>query len=65
MEKIETLTKDEIAKALGLSPTAIPDMILNGTLPIGCAYKRENASRVVIIKKRWEKWIEGKDLSSN
>ena len=62
MNKIETLTRDEVAKMLGVSATAIPSMIINGTMPIGACYDNGKTTRTVIIKKRWDRWVEGKDL---
>ena len=59
---IETLNRNDIAKELHVDAAKIPSMILNGTLPVGCAYDNGVTTRAVIVKRRWDIWRNGRDL---
>ncbi len=63
---METLTikPEVVAKILGTSQPIIKAAIKNGTLPIGFVARPEGSShdRIVIIKKRFEIWLDGGDL---
>ncbi len=61
---IETIPTAEVAKLLGTSHEGIRNGILNGTLPIGFVSKKEgsNRYRTTIIKKRFDAWINARDL---
>lgn len=54
----------EIADFLGTSPMKIKSGILNGTMPIGTVLTEGGRDRTIIIRARWEAWINGKDLGA-
>ena len=54
----------EIADFLGTSPMKIKSGILNGTMPIGTVLAEGGRDRTIIIRARWEAWINGKDLGA-
>lgn len=60
-----TISAQEVARELGTSPQKIKAGILNGTLPIGTVLRDAHSTqdRIIIIKKRWEKYKEGEDLT--
>jgi hypothetical protein len=61
LEKIETVSCKDVAKALKTQPAIVKAMILNGTMPIGgvgCG-SRGDRDRIIILKERWDKYIRG------
>ena len=61
MFKVEIVPAADVAKAFHTTPSKIAAAIKNGTLPIGFVAD-ENQNRTVIVKKRFEAYIEAKDL---
>jgi hypothetical protein len=61
MERVETISVKEVAKALGIAPMKVKCAIKNGTMPIGAVAQEDNSTkeRTVIVKVRFEKWIRG------
>lgn len=62
MEKIETLTIQEVSEMLGRNPQFIRRGIVQGTLPIGAVVKGDGKDSFIIPKARFEKWVNGNDL---
>ena len=62
MAKVPILKREEVAELLGCSPDTVTAMVDNGSMPIGGVYKTGKTSRTIIIKRRWDLWIEGRDL---
>lgn len=66
MEKVETLSIEEVANSLNVGPQAIRVGLQRNKFPFGVAlppkegYKRWN---YIIFKKRFLKYIEGDDLN--
>lgn len=56
-----TMSVGEVAKELGTTPDKVRSAIMNGTMPIGMVGRGDNSSsnRTIIIRKRWELWLEG------
>lgn len=67
MLDVEIMTTEEVAQALHTTPMKVTAMVLNGTLPVGCAAegKPGERNRTIIIKKRLEAWLAAKDLGAN
>ena len=61
IQKVETLTTQDVAKMLRTSPMKIKAAIKNGTMPIGMVAKENGSTqeRTIIIRERWQKWIAG------
>lgn len=59
--RVDTMSLLEVAHALGTSPMKVKAAIKNGTMPIGMVAKEPGSSqeRTVIVRTRWEKWING------
>lgn len=62
MEKVETLTIQEVSEILGRNPQFIRRGIAQGTLPIGAVVRGEGKDSFIIPKLRFEKWVNGDDL---
>lgn len=66
MMEVETLTAQDVSKLLGISPLKVTSAILSGQLPIGFVVVPDpgtkEKTRTVIIKKRFERYINGEDL---
>lgn len=63
--KVEIMKAEEVAKILKTSPPRVKGAILNGTMPIGAVFEKSHpgeVDRVAIVKKRFEAWINAKDL---
>ena len=61
MERIETVSPLDVAKALGTTPGKVKSAIKNGTMPIGMVAKEDGSTheRTIIIRVRWDKWVKG------
>lgn len=64
MKKTEVIDVKEVAESLGTSPMKIKSGILNGTMPIGAVLSEGGRDRTIIIRARWEAWVNGKDLGA-
>ena len=62
MEKIETLTVQQVSEILGRNPQFIRQRIIQGTIPIGAVVRGEGKASFIIPKARFEKWVNGDDL---
>ena len=62
MEKIETLTIQEVSEILGRNSQFIRRGIVQGTLPTGAVVRGEGKDSFIIPKLRFEKWVNGDDL---
>ena len=62
--KVSTMSAQEVARELGTDPMKIKSAILNGTMPIGLVAKADTSTkdRTIIIRRRYELWLEGKLL---
>jgi len=56
---VELMTVKEVADILKTAPMKIKSGILNGTMPIGTVINEGKNDRVIIIKTRFEKWMNG------
>jgi hypothetical protein len=56
--KPELLTAEYVAACLKTTHAIVKAGVSNGTLPIGFV----GGSRVIIVKARFEKWVNGEDL---
>ena len=64
MKTAEIMDVKEIAEILGTSPMKVKSGILNGTMPIGTVLSEGGRDRTIIIRARWEAWINAKDLGA-
>lgn len=55
----ELMSAKEVAKILGINTMKVKSAILNGTMPVGAVCNEGKNDRVVIIKTRFEKWMNG------
>lgn len=62
MEKVETLTIQQVSEILGRNPQFIRQGIIQGTIPIGAVVRGEGNASFIIPKARFEKWVNGDDL---
>ena len=65
VEEVELVPRNEVARAMKMTPLGVSLAILNGTLPIGAVIAPEQTSdsteyTTKIFKKRWELYKEGK-----
>lgn len=65
--EVEIIPTEAVAKLLRTTPSKITAMVVNGSLPIGAAVRagedgERSNNRAIIVKKRLEKWLEGRDL---
>lgn len=60
-EKIDTMSGSEVAQRLGTSFMKVKSGILNHTMPIGTVLHGPGSTkdRVIIVRKRFEKWVNG------
>ncbi len=63
-QAIETLSIREVGSMLKIAPMKVKAGILNGTMPIGTVVNEAGSTkdRVIIIKKRFEAWVNAYDL---
>lgn len=63
---VETIPVKQAAKIMGISPDRLPEMILNGTLPIGGVSPGNKMAGkktiTVIFKNRLEAYLQARDL---
>lgn len=59
---IETMKIREAASLLGTTEPVLKSAILNGTCPIGAVGSGRSNDRIIIVKKRFEAWINADDL---
>ena len=60
MERSELLmTAKEVAEILGISTMKVKSGILNGTMPIGTVVNEGKNDRIVVIRKRFDMWMNG------
>ena len=64
MKKADLIDVKEIAEMLGTSPMKVKSGILNGTMPIGTVLSEGGRDRTIIIRARWEAWVNAKDLGA-
>jgi hypothetical protein len=63
MSEIAILTAKDVGKMFGAAPETVTKCILNGTFPVGLAYKDANGARTIVLKNRLDLWLAGADLS--
>ena len=59
--EVETITVEEVAKALHTAPMKVKSAIKNHTMPIGAVLQTEGSGveRTIVSKTRWVKWLAG------
>lgn len=64
--KTELMTAAEVAGLLGTTPLKVTKAIHEGNLPIGFVIEAEpgkkEKNRTIIVRKRFERWMNGDDL---
>lgn len=66
--EVELVPVEEVADLLHTTPPKIRAMIINGSLPIGCAAEKTNdkeRNTVRIVRRRLEAYILGLDIGGD